>query len=423
MNPSHHRLDNGLHVVLDPMATVESLTLGVWIQVGSRHEPEGLNGLAHLLEHMVFKGTRARSAFDIVSQIEGRGGSINAYTSRENTAYYCRLLGEDLPLGLDILADMIAQATLKADDLEKERHVILSEIHQAQDTPDDIIFDCFQETAFPNQGLGNPVLGRESVLNSVGEAPLRAFRDRVYSANSMTLVVSGKFDRDQALDLIRTRFGPIPAGARLGFSPGIYKGGEFIQIRQDLEQFHLLLGWPGAALEGPGYYAQMLISTLLGGGMSSRLFQKVREEEGLAYSISAYLSAFHDCGLFTAYAATEPDQLTQLLPLMAKTMWSLCDDLSEDELARAKQLIRAGLLMAQESTLSRAESFAGQMQVFGKLMTNAQLLAPLEGVSTQDIQAAIRPLLSQPMTLAIIGPEKPALGLSEVENLFKRTLN
>ena len=414
------RLTNGLALVLDPVDTVESLTLGVWINVGSRHEPEGLSGVAHLLEHMVFRGTRARSAFDIVAQVEGRGGSINAYTSRENTAYYCRLLSEDLSLGINILADLVGHARLRAADLDKERHVILSEIHQAEDSPDDIIFDRFQETAFPSQGLGRAVLGNEQVLATVQAQSLVGFRDAAYGAEAMTLVLSGKFDEATALHAIQQHFGTLSMGQRLPYGPGQYRGGEFIEIRQDLEQFHILLGWPGAALEGPGYYVQMLLATLLGGGMSSRLFQEVREERGLAYSVSAYLSAFQDCGLFTAYAATEPEHLGELLPVMAGAMTQLAEDLQEEELARAKQLIKASLLMGQESTLARAESYASQVQVFGKLMSTAALLAPLEAVTVAQVREAVVPLFAQPMTLAMIGPEPPSLRVQDVEALFGR---
>jgi len=235
----------------------------------------------------------------------------------------------------------------------------------------------------------------------------------------MTLVLSGKFEVEAATTLVEERFGSLPSGARQGYEPGAYGGGEFLQVREDLEQAHVLLGWPGAALEGPGYYAQMLIATLLGGGMSSRLFQQVREVHGLAYSVSAYLSAFQDCGLFTAYAATEPEQLGALLPVMATTMRGLGEALEEEELARAKQLLKAGLLMAQESTLARAESFAGQVQVFGRLMSNADLLAPLEDVSAQDVRAAVAPLLAAPMTYVVIGPEQPSMRLNDVEAMFR----
>lgn len=413
-----HHLSNGLQVVLDPMRTVESLTLGVWIRAGSRHEPANLSGLAHLLEHMVFKGTRARSSFDIVSQIEGQGGSINAYTSRENTAYYCRLLKDDLTLGLDILVDLIANATLRPVDLNKERQVILQELHQAADTPDDIIFDHFQETAFPNQGLGRSVLGSEQVLKTVQEAPLRSFYTSAYGARSMTLVLSGKFDEGVVLPLIQERFGALPSGHLLGFEPATYVGGEYVEVRPDLEQVHLLIGWPGAALEGPGYYAQMLISTILGGGMSSRLFQKVREEAGLAYSVSAFLSAFQDVGLFGVYAGTDPDQLSALLPLIATTMRAMTQDVSEEELARAKQLLKASLLMGHESTLARAEGYASQVQVFGKIMSTDELLAPLEAVSVDQVKSALGDLMKGKMTLALIGPQEEAYSAARLSQIF-----
>ena len=419
MRAKLYRLRNGLRVVLDPIRAVESLTLGAWIEVGARHEPRGLAGAAHLLEHMVFKGTTRRSSFDIVSEIEGRGGSINAYTSRENTAYYCRLLKEDLPLGLDILADMIAGATLRQEDLDKERHVILSELHQSQDRPDDIIFDHFQETAFPRQGLGSPILGREEVLSAVAAAPLRKFRDRAYGAACTRLVVSGRFEEAAARALIEARFAGLPAGELLSFTPGRYAGGCYGEVRQDLEQAHILLGWPGAALEGPGYYVQMLIAALLGGGMSSRLFQRVREQEGLAYNICAYLSAFQDCGLFTAYTATQPEQVKRLLPILAETLWSLRTDLEAAELGRAKQLLKASLLMGQESTLTRAEFFASQVQVFGKLMHNADLLAPLEAVTVDQIKGAITPLFDQDLTFAVIGPEDLSAQFTQIQALFR----
>ncbi len=419
ISASLYKLNNGLRVVLDPVFSVESLTLGVWINVGARHEPKQLNGVAHLLEHMVFKGTRARSSFEIVSEVEGTGGSINAYTSRETTAYYCRLLHEDLSLGLNILSDLVGEASLKAEDLEKERLVILSELHQAQDTPDDIIFDHFQETAFPDQGVGRSVLGSEVVLKSIKPEELKGFRDRNYGASSMTLVLSGMFDEEEALKQIEERFGNLQVGQPTPFMPGCYKGGEYVQVRRDLEQFHVLLGWPGAALEGPGYYVQMLLATILGGGMSSRLFQKVREDKGLAYSVSSYLSSFQDCGLFTAYAATDPEKLDELLPTMAGAMRSVSEDLGDEELARAKQQIKASLLMSQESTLARAEAYAGQIQVFGKIMTNSEILAPLEAVTVKQVRSAVLPLLTADMTLAIIGPQHPSWDLSQVQRLYR----
>ena len=280
------KLPNGLTVASDSMPGVETVSLGAWVGVGTRHEPAAINGVAHLLEHMAFKGTERRSAYDIAQEIEAVGGHLNAYTSRENTAFYAKVLVDDAPLAVDILADILLNPTFDEEELRRERAVVLQEIGQANDTPDDIIFDRFQEAAYPEQALGRPVLGTAEIVRGIERPTLQDYMTRHYGAAGMVFAAAGKIEHDGFVALAADAFAALPRAASAAVEPAGYVGGDYRETR-DLEQVHVLLGFPTVGYLDPDYYTASVLSTLFGGGMSSRLFQEVREKRGRTGSRAA----------------------------------------------------------------------------------------------------------------------------------------
>lgn len=320
------KLSNGLTVATDRIPSVSSASVGIWIGVGTRHENAEENGLAHLIEHMVFKGTRRRDAAAIAREIEDVGGHMNAYTSREQTAYFARVLSEDLPLAVDLIADIVQDSVYDTEELSRERTVILQEIAQVNDTPDDVIFDHFQEVAFPDQPLGRPVLGMPDVVRSVGRDRLVNYIDTNYGPGSSVLSASGDVDHDALVELVGSRFDHLPGASESETEQGAYKGGE-MRVKKDLDQLHFTLGFRGVSYSDPDFYALQVLSTLYGGGMSSRLFQEVREKRGLVYSIHSFTSCYMDDGIFGVYAGTGPDEIGEVVPIVCDELLSLGDTL------------------------------------------------------------------------------------------------
>jgi predicted Zn-dependent peptidase len=411
-------LKNGLKVASDLMPGVDTVSLGVWVNVGTRDEQAEVNGIAHLLEHMAFKGTKRRSARQIAEAIEEVGGHLNAYTTREQTAYYAKVLAEDAPLAVDIVTDILQHATFEEDELKRERAVVLQEIGQAIDTPDDIIFDHFQATAYPDQPLGRPVLGRAEIVENLTRNDLLAYATNHYGSRNMVAVAAGRIDHARFVADIEAAFEGLKSAGRSTDGKASYRGGDFREARE-LEQVHVVLGFPSVDQRHPAYYAHAVYATLLGGGMSSRLFQEVREKRGLVYSIYSYASPYRDGGLFSIYAGTGTDELDELLPVVAAELKSTADKIGADELQRAKAQMRAGTLMARESSASRAESLAQQLLVYGRPMPVPEILERLEAVTVEDVRAVAAELLRHPPTVATLGPA----GARDVFELFRRNLD
>src|SRR5438270_13255595 len=396
-------LANGLRVATDRVDTVDTVSLGIWIDVGTRHEPAEINGVAHFLEHMAFKGTERRSARAIAEEIEAVGGHLNAYTSRESTAYYAKVLKEDLPLALDILADILLHSSFDPTELERERAVILQEIGQANDTPDDIIFDYFQERAFPDQAMGRPVLGRPEIIRRLSrEAVMGYLRDH-YGAARMVLSAAGNLDHDRLVDLADTLFAQMPAERAVTTEPARYVGGEQREAR-DLEQLHLVLGFPGLPLGDPDYYAASVLSTAFGGGMSSRLFQEVREKRGLVYAIHSFGHSYRDGGLFGIYAGTGEEEAAELVPVLCEETLRLTDGFAPVELARAKAQMKAGLLMSLESTGARCEQMAQHMLIHGTPFDPVDMVRRIEAVDDAAVGRVVARWRTAPPTLVGLGP-------------------
>lgn len=396
-------LDSGLRIATDAMPQVESVSCGIWIDAGARHEPAEVNGVSHLLEHMMFKGTARRSAQDIADEIEAVGGHINAWTSREATAFFCKTLKGDLPLAIDILSDIVQHSRFDEAELARERDVVLQEIGQALDTPDDIIFDHFQRAAYPDQALGRPVLGDPAIVGAFPRDRLDGYHKANYTAPRALVAAAGNLEHDSFAAMVGERFATLAIGARTAPEAAQYSGGDYREVR-DLEQLHLLLGFRGAAQKDDDYFAAMLHSTILGGGMSSRLFQEVREKRGLVYSVSSHNTAYADAGLYGIYAGTGPDRVAELVPVVFDQLADIARGAGPEELARAKAQARAGLLMSRESTGARCEQLAHHMLVYGRPLQPAELLQKIEAVDEAAVGAFGEKLLAGPLTCAALGP-------------------
>jgi predicted Zn-dependent peptidase len=406
-------LASGLTVVTEEMSRVETVSFGAYVAAGTRHERAEENGVSHFLEHMAFKGTESRSAAEIAEEIEAVGGHINAYTAREQTAYYVKLLKEDIALGADIIGDILTHSSFEPEELERERGVILQEIGQANDTPDDIIFDHFQEAAFPDQAMGRPTLGTEAVIRTMPRHALTNYMRAHYGTRNVVVAAAGNLDHDEVVRLTERHFADLPTTI-VGEPPlAEYNGGEFREAR-DLDQVHIVLGFPSVSYTHPDFYAAMMLSTLLGGGMSSRLFQEVREKRGLVYSIYAFTAPATDSGLFGIYAGTGESEAEELMPVTLEELRRVQHDVTEVELHRARAQAKAGILMSLESTGSRCEQLARQIQIFGRIVPVKEMVASIEAVRTEDVCRAAARLFRAKPTLAVLGPAGKVPGLTTI---------
>lgn len=411
------QLDNGLTVATDTIPHVETVALGAFVSVGTRHEPAELNGVAHLLEHMALKGTERRSARDIAEEIENVGGQINAYTGRESTAFHAKVLKEHAELALDIVADVVRNPRFDPDELERERQVILQEIGQAHDTPDDIIFDHVQEVAFPEQGVGRPVLGRAANVASLSRDELMGYMRLHYGAQRMVVAAAGKIDHDRFVEMAQAKFGDMPRTDGADAEPARYVGGDFRESRP-LEQVHVILGLPGVGYRDPDYYTAAVLATLLGGGMSSRLFQKVREERGLVYTVFAFHAAATDSGLFGVYAGTGAHEVAELLPVVCGEIADVVNTVSEAELDRARAQLKASILMSQESTSGRCEQLANHLLVYGRPVPTDEIVQGIEAVDGEAVRRLAARLAASRPTLTSLGPVEAVESFDTVASRF-----
>lgn len=398
------RLSNGLTVATETLPSIESVAMGVWVKSGARNERDDEHGMAHLLEHMAFKGTKKRSAFQIASEIENVGGEINAATSVETTSFYARVLSGDVPLGLDLLSDILTESKFDPEELEREQHVILQEIGAAHDTPDDVVFDHFTETAFRHQTLGRSILGTPETVKSFTSQQLHAFMERQYGAEEMVVVAAGDVKHDVFVRDVEKRLGSFRAKAE-GVMPQYaqYVGGDFREHR-DLMDAQIVLGFEGRAYHVRDFYASQILSMILGGGMSSRLFQEVREKRGLCYSVYAFHWGFSDTGLFGVHAATGEGDIAQLVPVIIKELERSGESILQEELDRARAQYRAGLIMSAESASSRASQIARQLLLFGRPIAKEELMERLGALTVDRLTDLSSRLFSTKPTVTAVGP-------------------
>ena len=395
---------NGLRVATREMPQATTVSIGIWVNAGARDETAKEQGIAHMLEHMAFKGTKRRDAQAIATEVENVGGFMNAHTSREETAYYLRLLPEHIDLGIDILTDILTQSTLPDVEIERERGVIIQEIGQSLDTPDDLVFDLFARACYDNHNLGRPILGTVDSVSNFQRADLSGFMNRFYGAGQMLVVASGAVRHDDIVSRIDASLGLLSDAKTAKRLLPVWSAGRQI-VTRDLEQSHIVFGLPTKAATAPDRFALMALSTLYGGGMSSRLFQQVREQRGLCYSIFSFASLYSDNGVFSVYAGTSASQANEMLTVAADELASIAQSVHPDEVTRAKAQLRASLLMSRESVSNCGDAVARQIMLFGEPQDDAMLLAAIDDVD----ENAVRDMAAQLITgncpaLACVGP-------------------
>jgi predicted Zn-dependent peptidase len=406
-------LDNGFRIVTENMSGLKSASLGVWVSAGCRHETVNQNGIAHFLEHMAFKGTKKRNALEIAEAIENVGGYINAYTSREMTAYYVRVLEDDVPLAMDVISDIVLNSIFDPKELEIERGVILQEIGQALDTPDDIIFDWLQETAYPDQPMGRAILGPAERVRAFSREDLDNFVQTHYGPEQMVLAAAGAIDHDALVETAKQVFGELKPTPKFITSPAQYFGGEK-RVVKDLEQAHLALTFESASYLDDNIYTAQIYASALGGGMSSRLFQEIREKRGLCYSIYASAGAFADSGMMTIYSGTSGDDVAGLANITIDELKRAADDISETEVARARAQMKAGMLMGLEGASSRCERLARMVSIFNRVPSLDEVVAKIDDVSTARVRDFAASICTTPPTLALYGPVADAPDVSQM---------
>lgn len=379
-------LPNGFRIVTEHMPGLASAAVGVWVQAGTRHERPEQNGIAHFLEHMAFKGTATRTALEIAETIEDVGGYINAYTSRETTAYYARVLKDDVPLALEVVADIVLNPAFDAREIEVERGVILQEIGQALDTPDDVIFDWLQEAAYPDQALGRPILGPAERIAAYDAGDFRAFVAGHYGPAQMILSAAGAVDHDALVRQAERLFGHLSPIAMAPAEPARFATTER-RVVKDLEQAHFALAFESPAFRHRDVIAAQVYAGLLGGGMSSRLFQRLREERGLCYTTFAQAGSHDDTGSITIYAGTGAGEIAELAWLTMDEIRRVPDDLAEAEVARARTQLKAGLLMGLESPSSRAERLARLLAIWDRVPGVEETVEKIDATGLAEVRA------------------------------------
>ncbi len=398
------KLDSGLVVATDPMPHLESAALGVWVNCGARNETQSEMGLSHMLEHMAFKGTERRSAKDIVVEIEAVGGDLNAYTAREQTAYHARVLRENVPLALDLLADILNHPTFIASELAREREVIVQEIGQTRDTPDDMVFEHLQAACYPDQPMGWSILGTEKTVLGFSANDLRGYMAANYVASNMVLIGSGAIEHEELVAYGSELFSRLPEADVLSPKAASYRGGELRDVSA-LEQAHIAFAFPGVATTNEDVFVAQVYATALGGGMSSRLFQEAREKRGLCYSIYAFAQAHRDTGIIGVYAGTSEEKAGEIAPIIAGEMAALAEGASEEETARARAQIKAGLLMGLESPHARCELIAGHLYAFDRVLSVGELTERLDAVDADSLRRFAQKIVSRgDPSLAAVGP-------------------
>ena len=396
-------LPNGVRLVVDPMPGLRSAAIGVFVRAGTIDETPAENGAAHLLEHMAFKGTKRRTARQIAEEIEAVGGYMNAGTGYTRTGYYMRVLSGDAALGFDILGDILGDPAFDPAELEKEQEVVIQEIGEAADQPDDAVMEVLQTLSFGDHPLGRPILGTEESVMAQTPASLRSFMRRTYCAHDMVIAASGGVEAKVIERLARETFSFAKGAPPPPRAPARYVGGRRHDAR-DIEQTHFALAFPGAGVTADDYYATRVFAEALGGGMSSRIFQSVREERGLAYAVHSFADAYEDAGTIGVYAGTDAANAAEAITLIRRDIEALAAAPTDREIERSKAMLKSTMLMALENPSNRIETAVGQLYAHGRLMAPDELAARLDAVTIADVQAAAAKALSGVASLAVVGP-------------------
>ncbi len=398
-------LSNGLTVLLDHFNS-NTLSIGLWLNVGSVNENNKQLGIAHMLEHMAFKGTKTRNAFEISKEIEDVGGDINAYTSKENTAYYVKLLPSNYKLGIEILSDIFLNSTFPEEEIERERGVIISEIGQSNDMPDDKVFDKFYSLAYENQSIGKPILGTKFSVSSFNKNDLRKFCNQYYNPSNLIIGISGKFDEKKIVNQIKMNFEYLVSGNKSNRIKYKWNSG-YHSEKKDLQQAHIVFGVEGLSNVDEQRLELAALSIILGGGMSSKLFQEIREKKGLCYSIFSFQSQFFSSGIFGFYSACNPNDLENLLNTSLKEVKNLDKNIINSDLDRAKAQLSSGFIRAQDFTLSRLERNVRSLFTHSKMFSEDYILKKIDKLNISNLLDLYDRLFENPkIVLSIIGPDQ-----------------
>ncbi len=412
-------LANGLRIITSSRPEIETVSLGIWVKTGSAYEKENMNGISHFLEHMAFKGTKKRTALQISEEIEDKGGQVNAYTSREFTAFYAKMLKNDVELAIDVLADTLQNSTFPEDELAKEREVVVQEIKQTIDTPDDIVFDYFQEAAFPNQPIGRTILGPKQLVRGFTKESLQSYLKSNYAAENMAVCAVGNITHQEFVKMVSNRMSGLQPHTHFEIAPQHYEGGFYLEKR-DIEQAHVVLGFKGFKYETESYYPSILLSTLFGGGMSSRLFQEIREKRGLVYSVYSFTSSHSQTGMFGIYAGTSSKDVVKMMPVVVDEIKKICSEkVAEKELLRAKSQLKASMLMSLESSSSTTEILARQMLIFNRIIPTDEMVERIEKVTLDDILKTAQQIFASKPTYALLGAVSEHLDYDKLQQMLK----
>lgn len=404
-----YQLKNGLRVMIESIPTFRSVSFGIWVKTGSRYESPDENGISHFIEHMLFKGTRRHSAKDIADRFDGIGGNVNAFTSKEYTCYYAKVLDQHLPIAVDILADMFFESQLAEEDLAKEKNVILEEISMYEDTPDDTVHDLASRAAFDGHPLAYSILGTAERLNAMGSKDLRNYMGNRYRLDNTVISIAGNVG-EEVLELLERHFRRFDVkGQEKDLTTPAFRS-QALFHRKKTEQNHLCLTFPGLSIKAPNLYAMILLNNTIGGGMSSRLFQEIREKRGLAYSVYSYHTSYADSGLFTVYAGTAPKQTQDVYDLTMELLNDIAArGLSEDELSRGKEQLKGNLILSLESTSSRMNRLGKNELMLGRHYTLDEMLERIDKVKLSDINGIMESMMEKQCAVALVGADEKVL--------------
>ncbi|AAZ68806.1 M16 family metallopeptidase [Ehrlichia canis] len=419
MSPSITQFRNNFTIITDTMPHVESISINIWINVGSRYENTNITGISHFLEHMAFKGTKTRTALDIAQIFDDIGGNFNAHTDREHTVYHVKTLKRDIKIAIEVLADIILNSQFPQEEIDREKGVVLQEIYQTNDSPTSIIFDKYIEAAYPNQIFGKSILGTPESVTNLSKEDLQTYMSEYYHAGNMLLSVAGNITHEEVIDLVSQHFSNMKKSEPKTAAPSVYYSGEYREIR-NLEQVHLVIGFPSVSYKDDLFYTIQILDSILGNGMSSRLFQKIREQLGLVYTISSFNSSYSDNGIFSIYAATDKNNLIQLLTTIASEVKSITMNLEENEITRAKGKLISEILMSRESTTARAESLGYYYSHYNRYILKEELIKKISEITLTDLQNCIHNLLgsNNKITLAAIGQIENLPSYGDIVQMF-----
>ena len=403
MTITESRISNGIRVISQSMPNFSSVSLGIWAEVGSRNELEGEQGISHLLEHMAFKGTKSRTAKEIAMEIENVGGDINAATSVERTSYFVRMLKNDIEIGISILSDIMQNSIFDPIELDKEKHVIFQELASYRDSPDDSVFENFQSAAYQGQAIGRSILGNRETLINIKSDDLMSYLKKFYHSNNLTIVATGSVDHNQLHNLCEMYFEPIHAGKTPLTKKAEYKPSQIRESR-DIEQAHIIYAFEGCSYHDDDLYVAHLFSNILGGGMSSRLFQNIRENRGLAYSVFSFSSSYKDTGIFGIYSATSPDKVNEYSEAVANEILNSEKSITDQEIDKAKKQLKAGLLMSSESPAARMNQIARQISIYDRVIDISETLDRVDSIKKEHITNFVSETFkSKKLTISALG--------------------